>query len=156
MAAFRSGEVRILVATDVAARGLDVRHVTAVINTSLGMSIENYVHRCGRCGRAGATGIATTFVMDGDDALVPPLVELLDRSRQTVPPELRSLVATLETHATRMASDAAKRSAGGGNAQADDEEGGGAEDERKQMQIANRAKQLAKQQAKRTKERKAR
>ena len=71
LAAFRSGATRILVATDVAARGLDVAHVTAVVNTSLGISVENYVHRVGRCGRAGATGVATTFVVDGDEANVP-------------------------------------------------------------------------------------
>ena len=50
----RAGRARkVVVATDVAARGLDVRHVSAVINTSLGISLENYVHRGGRCGRTG-------------------------------------------------------------------------------------------------------
>jgi superfamily II DNA/RNA helicase len=65
---------------DVAARGLDVRRVTHVINFSLGLSLEMYVHRCGRCGRAGARGVAHTFVVDGDEPLVPALVQLLHRS----------------------------------------------------------------------------
>ena len=145
MAAFRSGEARILVATDVAARGLDVRHVTAVINTSLGMSLENYVHRVGRCGRAGATGTATTFLVDGDEALVPSLVALLERSRQAVPPEMRDLVRKLEADAARNAKTEARAQNMGDD---DDEE----EDERTQMQIANREKQLARQKAKKSKE----
>ena len=138
--AFRLGSARVLVATDVAARGLDVRHVAAVINTSVGQNIENYVHRCGRCGRAGATGIATTFVVDGDEPLVAPLVALLERTRQGVPSELRSL-------ATSIGSDAARAKEHRG-AEEDDESS-----ERRRMQIANREKQLLMQQQKRAKER---
>ena len=147
MAAFRSGAARILVATDVAARGLDVQHVTAVINTSLGMSLENYVHRVGRCGRAGATGVATTFVVDGDQALVPPLVALLERSRQSVPPEMRDLARKVDADVARAAAGTAR-----GQGCADNEE----EDERAQMQISNREKQMARQNAKKMKEIKGR
>ena len=145
MAAFRSGVARILVATDVAARGLDVRHVTAVINTSLGISLENYVHRVGRCGRAGAVGVATTFIVDGDEALAPPLVALLERSRQSVPPEMREL-------AQRVVSDV-RTAAGAVRAECDDE---GEEMERLRLQVANREKQLARQRAKKSKEGKGR
>ncbi len=59
---FREGKVRVLVATDVAARGIDVQDVTHVINYSCPEDDKTYVHRIGRTGRAGATGIAITFV----------------------------------------------------------------------------------------------
>ena len=57
----RSGSVRLLVATDVAARGIDVSGITHVINFDLPKSAEDYVHRIGRTGRAGAKGIAISF-----------------------------------------------------------------------------------------------
>ena len=62
MAKFREGKVRVLVATDVAARGIDVQDVTHVINYSCPEDENTYVHRIGRTGRAGATGVAITFV----------------------------------------------------------------------------------------------
>ena len=58
---FKSGKTRVLVATDVAARGLDVDNITHVFNFDLPMEPEAYVHRIGRTGRAGATGIAISF-----------------------------------------------------------------------------------------------
>src|SRR5206468_12695361 len=60
--AFRSGKVDVLVATDVAARGLDVTGVTHVINYDCPEDPDTYTHRIGRAGRAGATGVAVTFV----------------------------------------------------------------------------------------------
>ena len=59
---FKSGKVKVLVATDVAARGLDVSDVTHVINYQLPGSIDSYIHRIGRTGRAGKKGKAYTFV----------------------------------------------------------------------------------------------
>lgn len=59
---FKKNEVNILVATDVAARGIDVVDITHVVNFSLPQSYEDYVHRIGRTGRAGKTGHALTFV----------------------------------------------------------------------------------------------
>jgi ATP-dependent RNA helicase DeaD len=67
MAAFRTGEVKALIATDVAARGLDVSHVTHVINWAVPRELEDYTHRIGRTGRAGRTGIAITFVAPRDE-----------------------------------------------------------------------------------------
>jgi superfamily II DNA/RNA helicase len=64
--AFRSGKVDVLVATDVAARGIDVEHVTHVVNYQCPEDEKTYVHRIGRTGRAGNTGVAVTFV-DWDD-----------------------------------------------------------------------------------------
>jgi ATP-dependent RNA helicase DeaD len=66
MAATRKGELRFLVATDVAARGIDISHLTHVINYDLPESPEVYVHRTGRTGRAGRTGIALSMIAPGD------------------------------------------------------------------------------------------
>ncbi|WP_298374511.1 DEAD/DEAH box helicase [Azospirillum sp.] len=62
----RTGQIRLLVATDVAARGIDVRDITHVINFDLPRSAEDYVHRIGRTGRAGASGIAISFAGRAD------------------------------------------------------------------------------------------
>jgi ATP-dependent RNA helicase DeaD len=61
MAAFRTGEIRYLIATDVMSRGIDVVDLSHVINFDLPMDIENYVHRIGRTGRIGRDGIAISF-----------------------------------------------------------------------------------------------
>lgn len=70
IARLRKGDIRILVATDVAARGIDVPEISHVINFDLPMSAEDYVHRIGRTGRAGATGIALSFAAPRDMRLV--------------------------------------------------------------------------------------
>ena len=67
MTAFRDGSVKVLVATDVASRGLDIKHVTHVINLSVPRSISAYTHRSGRTGRAGRTGAALTIVVPADE-----------------------------------------------------------------------------------------
>jgi ATP-dependent RNA helicase DeaD len=66
MSAFRAQEVKVLLATDVASRGLDVEHVTHVINFTVPRDVESYTHRIGRTGRAGRSGIAITFVQPAD------------------------------------------------------------------------------------------
>ena len=100
---FRSGEVPILVATDVAARGLDVHGITHVINFSVGLSVEQYIHRVGRCGRAGATGLAHTFVVDFDAPHTPGLVKLLEESGHPVSPELREMAERAARQAAKHA-----------------------------------------------------
>ncbi len=60
--AFKTGRVRVLVATDVAARGIDVSDVSHVINYQAPASFDSYIHRIGRTGRAGKTGMALTFI----------------------------------------------------------------------------------------------
>ena len=88
---FRSGRTPILVSTDVAARGLDIPHVTHVINFDLPNDIDDYVHRIGRTGRAGKKGLATAFLSDKDSNLAKPLAELLQVcSSGTVQPHLFS------------------------------------------------------------------
>ena len=61
---FKLGKIKVLVATDVAARGIDVSDVTHVINYQLPMTYDSYIHRIGRTGRAGKRGKAFTFVYD--------------------------------------------------------------------------------------------
>ncbi len=80
--AFKRGEVQLLVATDVAARGLDIKDVPAVFNMDLPFNAEDYVHRIGRTGRAGASGIAMSFVSPSDSRLVVDLEKLLQRKLQ--------------------------------------------------------------------------
>ncbi|GAB4851492.1 DEAD-box ATP-dependent RNA helicase 37 [Ancistrocladus abbreviatus] len=82
---FKSGNTPILVATDVAARGLDIPHVAHVINFDLPNDIDDYVHRIGRTGRAGKTGLATAFFNEGNMSLARPLADLMQESNQEVP-----------------------------------------------------------------------
>ena len=80
MRRFREGSADLLLATDVAARGLDIRHITHVVNFDLPSSPEAYVHRIGRTGRAGAGGVAITLVEPRERALLRN-VERLTRQR---------------------------------------------------------------------------
>ncbi|MEK6758777.1 MAG: DEAD/DEAH box helicase [Deltaproteobacteria bacterium] len=64
---FKGGKIDVLVATDVAARGLDISHITHVVNFSIPQNPESYVHRIGRTGRAGREGVAITFVTPRED-----------------------------------------------------------------------------------------
>ena len=77
--AFKKGEVDMLVATDVAARGLDIKDVPAVFNFDVPFNPEDYVHRIGRTGRAGASGLAVTLVSPSDNRLIADLEKLLKR-----------------------------------------------------------------------------
>ncbi|HZY16050.1 MAG TPA: DEAD/DEAH box helicase [Ramlibacter sp.] len=77
--AFKSGEVDLLVATDVAARGLDIKDVPAVFNFDVPFNAEDYIHRVGRTGRAGSSGLAVTLVSPGDGRLMGELEKLLKR-----------------------------------------------------------------------------
>jgi ATP-dependent RNA helicase DeaD len=76
MIAFRTGRCRLLVATGVAARGLDVSHVSHVINYELPDDAESYVHRIGRTGRAGSSGIAISLVTSRDKAKLAAITAL--------------------------------------------------------------------------------
>lgn len=82
---FRNGRCPILVATAVAARGLDIPNVTHVINYDLPNDIDDYVHRIGRTGRAGNTGISTAFFNRGNRGIVRDLLELLKEAHQEIP-----------------------------------------------------------------------
>jgi superfamily II DNA/RNA helicase len=77
--AFKSGEVDLLVCTDVAARGLDIKDVPAVFNFDVPFNAEDYVHRIGRTGRAGASGLAVTLVSSSDVRLVADIEKLVKK-----------------------------------------------------------------------------
>merc|ERR1719348_2323610 len=82
---FKSGQTPIIVATAVAARGLDIPNVKHVINFDMPGDVEEYVHRIGRTGRMGNLGLATSFFNDKNRNLVKDLVELLAESNQEIP-----------------------------------------------------------------------
>tara|TARA_B110000503_G_scaffold13903_1_gene18890 strand:+ start:8304 stop:9692 length:1389 start_codon:yes stop_codon:yes gene_type:complete len=85
---FKQGEIKVLVATDVAGRGIHVDGVTHVVNYNLPEDPEDYVHRIGRTGRAGATGVSISFASEDDAFLLPDLELLLGTKLEcTHPPE---------------------------------------------------------------------
>ncbi|TDL31848.1 DEAD/DEAH box helicase [Jeotgalibacillus sp. S-D1] len=75
---FKRGEFRYLIATDVAARGIDIDSITHVINYDIPLEKESYVHRTGRTGRAGKTGIAISFVTEYEDRFLSDIQEYID------------------------------------------------------------------------------
>ncbi|XP_057485388.1 DEAD-box ATP-dependent RNA helicase 52C-like isoform X1 [Actinidia eriantha] len=91
---FKSGVTPVLVATDVAARGLDIPHVAHVINFDLPKDIDDYVHRIGRTGRAGKSGLATAFFNDKNTSLAKALLELMQEAKQEVPSWLAQCAET--------------------------------------------------------------
>ncbi|KAJ4724070.1 DEAD-box ATP-dependent RNA helicase [Melia azedarach] len=104
---FKSGNTPILVATDVAARGLDIPHVAHVVNFDLPNDIDDYVHRIGRTGRAGKSGLATAFFNENNASLAKALADLMQESNQEVP-------AWLSRYAARSSFGGRNRRSGGG------------------------------------------
>ncbi len=91
---FKNRDSTLLVATDVAARGLDVDDIRMVVNFDMPNDMESYIHRIGRTGRAGKKGTAVSFfVSEKNGRLAKPLVEILNRTEQDVPSELNNLAA---------------------------------------------------------------
>ncbi|KAI1404204.1 DEAD-domain-containing protein [Hypoxylon fuscum] len=97
--AFKSGQTPVLVATDVAARGLDIPEVKLVINVTFPLTIEDYVHRIGRTGRAGKTGQAITLFTEHDKAHSGELINILKQAGQPVPEELLKFGTTVKKKA---------------------------------------------------------
>ncbi|KAL5186334.1 DEAD-box ATP-dependent RNA helicase 30 [Glycine soja] len=92
LAEFKSGRSPIMTATDVAARGLDVKDIKCVINYDFPSSLEDYVHRIGRTGRAGAKGTAYTFFTHANAKFARDLIKILQDAGQVVSPALSALV----------------------------------------------------------------
>jgi len=89
---FRAFEKDVLVATDIASKGLDFPNIQHVINFDMPEDIENYVHRIGRTGRSGKRGVATTFInKNSDESVLLDLKHLLIESKQQLPPVLAAL-----------------------------------------------------------------
>ncbi|KAK5168688.1 RNA-dependent ATPase [Saxophila tyrrhenica] len=97
--AFKRGKVPCLVATDVAARGLDIPAVKVVINVTFPLTVEDYVHRIGRTGRAGQSGKAITLFTTNEKALSGALINVLKAANQPVPEELMKFGTTVKKKA---------------------------------------------------------
>ncbi|KAI5705065.1 hypothetical protein M8J76_010256 [Diaphorina citri] len=94
---FRKGQKDVMVATDVASKGLDFEEIKHVINYDMPDDVENYVHRIGRTGRSGKTGLATTFInKSNDESVLLDLKHLLLEARQRIPPFLAELESETE------------------------------------------------------------
>lgn len=85
--AFRNGKIKVLVATDVAGRGIHIDDVSHVINYNLPEDPEDYVHRIGRTGRAGAEGISYSFACESDAFLLPDIEEMIGQKLDCIQPE---------------------------------------------------------------------
>lgn len=88
---FKSGKLQVLVATDVAGRGIHIDGISHVVNYTLPEDPEDYVHRIGRTGRAGAKGTSISLAGEDDAFQVPPIEELLGSKLECIPPEERFL-----------------------------------------------------------------
>ncbi|MFO8140547.1 MAG: DEAD/DEAH box helicase [Marinobacter sp.] len=84
---FKKGEIQVLVATDVAGRGIHVNGVTHVFNYNLPENAEDYVHRIGRTGRAGKTGVSVSFAGEDDSFLLPAIESYINQKLKTTVPE---------------------------------------------------------------------
>lgn len=93
LAAFRNGEARILVATDVAARGLDIKSLSYVVSFDPAASLDGHVHRIGRCGRGASRGRAFAFLGPEDVTYAQLLCESMKSSGQAVPNDVAAIAA---------------------------------------------------------------
>ncbi|CAA7055668.1 unnamed protein product [Microthlaspi erraticum] len=102
---FKSGRKDVLVATDVASKGLDFTEIQHVINYDMPAEIENYVHRIGRTGRCGKTGIGTTIINfeQSETTTLLDLKHLLQEAEQRIPPVLAELDDPMEDEAEEIA-----------------------------------------------------
>jgi ATP-dependent RNA helicase RhlB len=89
---FREGKVKVLVATDVAGRGIHIEGITFVVNYTLPYEPEDYIHRIGRTGRAGASGKSVSFACEEGSFYLPAIEELIDRKLDCVVPEESLLI----------------------------------------------------------------
>lgn len=108
---FKSGRVKLLIATSVAARGLDVKQLILVVNYDCPNHYEDYVHRCGRTGRAGKTGCAWTFLTPEQGRYAGEIVRAFELSGVTVPEDLQTL---WDSYKTAQESEGKKVHTGGG------------------------------------------
>ncbi|KAJ3334686.1 hypothetical protein HDU93_007442, partial [Gonapodya sp. JEL0774] len=108
---FRKGTIKLLVATDIASRGLDIPAVKTVVNYDVARDIDAHVHRIGRTGRAGMKGTAWTLLTDKDLYFACDLVRNLEQAGQMVSPDLLSLA--LRNPRFRSTRDGSRRARGG-------------------------------------------
>jgi ATP-dependent RNA helicase DDX5/DBP2 len=91
---FKSSRHPLMLATDVAARGLDVKDIKVVVNYDMPNNAEDYVHRIGRTGRAGAKGTSYSFFTAANGRMARDIIKVLREANQVVPPQLEQLSAT--------------------------------------------------------------
>uniref|UniRef100_A0A2M4AF62 Probable ATP-dependent RNA helicase DDX46 n=1 Tax=Anopheles triannulatus TaxID=58253 RepID=A0A2M4AF62_9DIPT len=108
---FKQGRVKLLIATSVAARGLDVKQLILVVNYDCPNHYEDYVHRCGRTGRAGNKGFAWTFLTPEQGRYAGDIIRALELSGGTVPEDLRQL---WDTYKSAQEAEGKKVHTGGG------------------------------------------
>uniref|UniRef100_A0A2N9H688 Helicase C-terminal domain-containing protein n=1 Tax=Fagus sylvatica TaxID=28930 RepID=A0A2N9H688_FAGSY len=99
---FKKGSCPLMIATDVAARGLDIPDVEVVINYSFPLTTEDYVHRIGLTGRAGKKGVAHTFFMQQNKGLAGELVNVLREAGQIVPADLLKFVTHVKKKESKI------------------------------------------------------
>lgn len=101
LADIKSGEVRILIATDVASRGIDIEDITYVVNYDFPRNIEEYVHRVGRTGRANRLGTSLSFMTRHDWGSAAELIEIMTEAGQEILQELRDMAARFKAKKER-------------------------------------------------------
>ncbi|KEF32123.1 ATP-dependent RNA helicase RhlB [Marinobacter nitratireducens] len=112
---FKKGTIQVLVATDVAGRGIHVNGVTHVFNYNLPENAEDYVHRIGRTGRAGQTGVSVSFAGEDDSFALPEIEKYISQKLKTAVPD-ENLMAPLEKpRITRRRGGGGRRPQGGRN-----------------------------------------
>eukprot|EP00850_Spirogloea_muscicola_P001852 SM000007S20812 [mRNA] locus=s7:350237:354445:- [translate_table: standard] len=98
---FRSGELNVLIATDLMGRGMDFKAITSVVNYDIPQSTASYVHRVGRCGRAGRSGLAITLYTEEDVPYLRAIANVIHASGGIVPPWIMSLSKIRKRHKAR-------------------------------------------------------
>lgn len=115
LADLKSGRTRLIIATDVASRGLDIDDITYILNYDFPSNAEEYVHRVGRTGRAGKTGKSITFFTREDWRHAQELIDILSKSNCEIPHELEQMADRYQAWLDKKrAEDAAARAFGGG------------------------------------------
>ncbi|GAB6018834.1 putative ATP-dependent RNA helicase ddx46 [Chamberlinius hualienensis] len=132
---FKAGKVSLLVATSVAARGLDVKNLILVVNYDCPNHYEDYVHRCGRTGRAGNKGFAYTFLTPDQEKHAGDIIKALDLSGTPVPPEVQAI---WDAYKLKQESEGKKAIMGGGFS------GKGFKFDEAEAQLANERKKFQK------------
>jgi len=114
---FRNGKRNVLVATDVASRGLDVDDIKLVINFDMPSNIEDYIHRIGRTGRRGKQGKAVSIIeaSEATRKLVSDLIQVLKEAKQEVPQELTDLLRTASSDSSNSRYGGKRNNFGGNN-----------------------------------------
>ena len=124
----KSGAVKILLATDVASRGIDIEDITYVYNYDFPRDIEEYVHRVGRTGRAGRTGESISLMTRQDWSHAKELIKILEEASQEVPDGLYHMSERYDAMKEKKASERERERLDGGGGSGRDRYGGGGRD----------------------------